>query len=82
MKFSMVLLDTSYKQVYSSGEMVFRTTQFGEAQFGGADAFLFIPFSQMSGMPWAGLAHWEFADPKDGQGTCEWYFGVEPGPFK
>ncbi len=76
MVFSCVLKDINSVTVYSSGKQVFLTQSFGDAT-----AVLAIPFSQLSGIPWGGYAHWEFSDPRDGQNTCDWYFGIEPAPL-
>ncbi len=76
MVFSCVLKDINYAVVYTSGKLVFQTKQFGDAT-----AVLPIPHGQLSGTPWVGYAHWEFADPRDGHGTCDWQFGVDPAPL-
>ncbi len=73
LKFSFVLKDNVDVTVYSSGQRVFLTDAFGNA-----DAIAGIPLSQMAGIPYSVYTHWEFADPHDGQTTCDWHFGVPP----
>jgi hypothetical protein len=75
LRFSFILKDNNNFTVYSSGQQVYLTRQFGDA-----DAMVFIPPSEIDGIPSAGFAHWEFANLHDGQTTCDWQFSIPPLP--
>jgi hypothetical protein len=75
LRFSFILKDSSGVTVFTSDNYVFLTSQFGDA-----DAMVFVSHNKISGIPSSGFAHWEFADPRVGQTTCDWLFGVDPVP--